>query len=126
MTQEFFAMHQFTIAELIQGLRRKDYSSVELTRHYLDRITRLDSTYNSYITPTAELALAQAAEADKRLAEGNAPALCGVPIAHKDIFCTEGVKTTCGSKMLDNFIAPYNATIVRSEEHTSELQSRPH
>jgi len=107
-------MHQFTIAELIQGLRRKDYSSVELTRHYLDRITRLDSTYNSYITPTAELALAQAAEADKRLAEGNAPALCGVPIAHKDIFCTEGVKTTCGSKMLDNFIAPYNATIVEN------------
>src|SRR5690554_955182 len=114
MTQEFFAMHQFTIAELIQGLRRKDYSSVELTRHYLDRITRLDSTYNSYITPTAELALAQAAEADKRLTEGNAPALCGVPIAHKDIFCTEGVKTTCGSKMLDNFIAPYNATIVEN------------
>src|SRR5690606_27190292 len=107
-------MHHFTIAELIQRLRRKDFSSAELTRHYLDRIARLDPTYNSYITVTSELALAQAADADKRLAAGNAPALCGVPIAHKDIFCTEGVRTSCASKMLDNFIAPYNATIVEN------------
>ncbi len=107
-------MHQFTIAELIQGLRRKDFSSTELTRHYLDRIARLDSTYNSYITVTEDLALQQAAAADQRLAAGNAPALCGVPIAHKDIFCTTGVRTSCASKMLDNFIAPYNATIVEN------------
>lgn len=105
-------MHQLTIAQIIEGLRRKDYSSVELTRHYLERIERLDSTYNSFITTTATQALEQAAEADRRLAQGDAPALCGVPIAHKDIFCTDGVRTSCGSKMLDNFIPPYNAAIV--------------
>jgi aspartyl-tRNA(Asn)/glutamyl-tRNA(Gln) amidotransferase subunit A len=107
-------MHQLTIAELVKGLRSKDFSSVEVTQHYLDRIQRLDGTYNSYITVTAELALAQAAAADVRLAAGNAPALCGVPIAHKDIFCTAGVRTSCASKMLDKFIAPYNATIVEN------------
>jgi len=105
-------MHKLTIAELVKGLRNKDFSSVEVTQHYLNRIARLDKTYNSYITVTPELAVAQAAAADKRLAESGAPALCGVPIAHKDIFCTMGVRTTCASKMLDNFIAPYNATIV--------------
>lgn len=107
-------MHQFTIAELVKGLRHKDFSSTELTRHYLDRIARLDGVYNSFITATPELALQQAAEADKRLAAGNAPLLCGVPIAHKDLFCTQGVRTSCASKMLDNFIAPYNATIVEN------------
>ena len=107
-------MHQFTIAELIKGLRNKDFSSAEVTQHYLDRIARLDKTYNSYITVTNEIALQQAAAADKRLAAGNAPALCGVPIAHKDIFCTTGVRTSCASKMLDKFIAPYNATIVEN------------
>lgn len=110
-------MHQFTIAELIQGLRRKDFSSTELTQHYLERIARLDPTFNSYITATPELAIAQAAAADQRLAAGNAPALCGIPLAHKDIFCTTGVRTSCGSKMLDNFIAPYNATIVENYLH---------
>ncbi len=105
-------MHNKTIAELISGLRNKEFSSVELTQHYLDRIQRLDGTYNSYISVTSDIALAQAAEADKRLAAGDAPALCGIPIAHKDIFCTNGVRTSCGSKMLDNFIPPYDATVV--------------
>jgi aspartyl-tRNA(Asn)/glutamyl-tRNA(Gln) amidotransferase subunit A len=105
-------MHNKTIAELISGLRNKEFSSVELTQHYLDRIQRLDGTYNSYISVTNDIALAQAAEADKRLATGDAPALCGIPIAHKDIFCTNGVRTSCGSKMLDNFIPPYDATVV--------------
>lgn len=107
-------MHELTIAQIIEGLRRKDYSSVELTRHYLERIERLDSTYNSFITQTGPQALEQAAEADRRLAQGDTPALCGVPIAHKDIFCTEGVRTSCGSKMLDNFVPPYNAAIVEN------------
>lgn len=107
-------MHQLTIAELVKGLRQKDFSSREVTQHYLDRIARLDQTYNSFITVTPELALAQADAADKRLAAGNAPTLCGIPIAHKDIFCTTGVRTSCASKMLDNFIAPYNATIVEN------------
>ncbi len=107
-------MHNLTIAELIKGLRNKDFTSVELTRHYLDRIKRLDGTYNSYVTVTEEIALAQAAAADERLAQGDAPDLCGIPIAHKDIFCTDGVRTSCGSKMLDNFVPPYDATVVEN------------
>jgi len=107
-------MHNLTIAELIKGLRNKDFTSVELTRHYLDRIKRLDGNYNSFVTVTEEIALAQAQEADERLASGDAPALCGVPIAHKDIFCTDGVRTSCGSKMLDNFVPPYDATVVEN------------
>jgi aspartyl-tRNA(Asn)/glutamyl-tRNA(Gln) amidotransferase subunit A len=107
-------MHNLTIAELIKGLRNKDFTSVELTRHYLDRIARLDSRYNSYITVTEEIALAQAKAADERLAQGDAPALCGIPLAHKDIFCTDGVRTSCASKMLDNFVPPYDATVVEN------------
>lgn len=107
-------MHKYTIAQLVKGLQNKDFSSIELTQHYLDRIARLDGAYNAYITVTGDIALQQAAAADQRLAAGSAPALCGVPIAHKDIFCTTGVRTSCGSKMLDKFIAPYNATIVEN------------
>ncbi|QKX17509.1 Asp-tRNA(Asn)/Glu-tRNA(Gln) amidotransferase subunit GatA [Microbulbifer sp. YPW1] len=105
-------MHQLTIAEIIRGLREKQFSSVEITSHLLERIQQLDGQYNSFITVTGEQALCEAAAADARLAEGNAPALCGVPIAHKDIFCTNGVRTSCGSKMLDNFVPPYDATVV--------------
>ncbi|WP_339672501.1 Asp-tRNA(Asn)/Glu-tRNA(Gln) amidotransferase subunit GatA [Dasania marina] len=105
-------MHQLTIAELLKGLDSKAFSSVELTQHYLDRIKQLDGNYNSYITVTAEQALAQAQAADQARSQGNAGLLSGIPIAHKDIFCTKGVKTSCGSKMLDNFIAPYDATVV--------------
>jgi aspartyl-tRNA(Asn)/glutamyl-tRNA(Gln) amidotransferase subunit A len=107
-------MHNKTIAELAQGLRSKEFSSEELTRHYLERIERLDSNYNSFITITPEQAITQAQAADQRLASGNQPMLCGVPIAHKDIFCTDGIRTSCGSKMLDNFTPPYNATIVEN------------
>ena len=107
-------MHNYTIAELIQKLKAKEFSSVEVTQHYLDRIKKLDSEYNSFITVTEEQALEQAKQADAKLAAGDAPELCGVPFAHKDIFCTEGVKTTCGSKMLDNFVPSYNATVVEN------------
>ena len=105
-------MHKLTIAELQQGLRDKTFSSRELTEHYLKRIQTLDTTYNSYISVCEEQALTAANKADAILATGNAPDLCGIPIAHKDLFCTEGVRTSCGSKMLDNFIPPYNARIV--------------
>ena len=105
-------MHNKTISELAQGLRDKAFSSVELTQHFLDRIQQFDSELNSFITVTPELALTQAKAADQLLASGNATALSGIPLAQKDIFCTDGMRTSCGSKMLDNFIAPYNATVI--------------
>ncbi len=104
-------MHNKTIAELAKGLRSGEFSSVELTSAFLDRIKQ-HKVLNAYVTVTEDLALQQAKAADARLATGDAELLTGIPIAQKDIFCTEGVKTTCGSLMLDNFIAPYNATVI--------------
>ena len=105
-------MHNKTIAELAQGLADGEFSSVELTQHFLQRIDELDSQYNSFITVTHEQALAEAKAADEIRAAGNAGKLTGIPMAHKDIFCTDGVLTTCGSKMLSNFTAPYDATVI--------------
>ena len=87
-------------------------SSVELTRHFLDRIERLNPALNALITLTAEQALIAAAAADRRRAAGGQGPLLGIPLIHKDIFCTDGVRTSCGSRMLDNFVAPYDATVV--------------
>jgi aspartyl-tRNA(Asn)/glutamyl-tRNA(Gln) amidotransferase subunit A len=106
------SLHELTLTALAKGLAAKQFSSVELTRHYLDRIARLDPQLNSFITVTADQALQQAAAADKAIAHGSAGLLSGIPIAQKDIFCTQNVRTSCGSKMLDNFISPYNATVV--------------
>ncbi|MDT8404388.1 Asp-tRNA(Asn)/Glu-tRNA(Gln) amidotransferase subunit GatA [Sulfuriflexus sp.] len=105
-------MHTKTISELAAALRAGEFSSEELTRAYLERIQLLDPKINSYITVAEEQALAMARAADARFATGEVMPLTGIPIAQKDIFCTEGVKTTCGSRMLDNFVAPYNATTV--------------
>jgi len=105
-------MKNKTLSELSQLLRNKDVSSVELTQYYLERIERLDPTLNSFISVTKEGAISQAERADQLITSGQAGPLTGLPIAHKDIFCTEGVRTSCGSKMLDNFVAPYNATVV--------------
>ena len=105
-------MYNKTIAELSQGLASGEYSSVELTRDFLQRIERLDRQYNAFITVTADNALAAAQQADAQRAKGNAGPFTGIPIAHKDIFCTEGVRTSCASKILDNFISPYDATVV--------------
>jgi len=104
-------MHTKTIKELSLGLQSGDYSSEELTLSYLKRIKQHEHL-NSFISLTEDRAIVAAKQADAMLAAGNAPLLTGVPMAHKDIFCTQGVKTSCGSKMLDNFIAPYNATVV--------------
>lgn len=106
-------MHNQSIAELSQKLRKREISSVELTRHFLDRIARYDKALNSFITVTPEVAMQAAKQADERLARGDTGTLVGIPIAQKDIFCTAGVKTSCGSKMLDNFISPYDATVVQ-------------
>ncbi|OGT72509.1 MAG: aspartyl/glutamyl-tRNA amidotransferase subunit A [Gammaproteobacteria bacterium RIFCSPLOWO2_02_FULL_57_10] len=105
-------MSRRTVAELSRSLAQGEFSSTELTRDYLDRIRKFNGVYNAYITVTEELALAQAAAADQRRARGEHGPLTGIPLAHKDIFCMQDVLTTCGSKMLANFISPYNATVV--------------
>ena len=106
-------MHEKTIAELAHDLDAKKISSVELTQHYLDRIKALDPQLNSFITVTEEHALNDAKNADELRAKGKAGRITGIPVAQKDIFCTLGVKTSCGSKMLDNFISPYDATVIK-------------
>ena len=105
-------LHRLSIREMTEGLKTAQFSSRELTQHYLDRIAKIDDRVQSYVTVTPEQALAQADAADGLLKSGMAGLLTGVPIAHKDIFCTQGIKTTAGSKMLDNFVSPYDATVV--------------
>ena len=105
-------IHAKTVAELAAGLKKKEFSSVELTKLYLDRVEASQRELNAFVSVTRDEALAEAAAADRALAAGNAGPITGVPIAHKDIFCTQGIRTTCGSRMLDNFVAPYDATVV--------------
>ncbi len=107
-------MHSKTIAELALGLRSGEFSSEELTRSYLDRINATNDKLNAFITVTDEQAMTQAQAADQRIAAGDAGILTGIPIAHKDIFCTDGVRTSCASKMLDPFIAPYDARVIEN------------
>jgi len=109
-------MHLRSLAEQARALREGEISSIELTRLYLDRCERLNTDLNALITLTAESALARAKAADRAIAGGRAGALTGLPLLHKDLFCTRGVRTSCGSRMLDNFIAPYDATVVRRLE----------
>jgi aspartyl-tRNA(Asn)/glutamyl-tRNA(Gln) amidotransferase subunit A len=105
-------LHDLSIGALADRLAARELSSVELTRHFLARIERLNPGLNAVITVTAQDALADAARADARLKAGERGSLLGIPLIHKDIFCTDGVRTSCGSRMLDNFIAPYDATVV--------------
>ena len=101
-----------SLTQLGAAMRAKKISSVELTQGYLDRISKLNPQLNAFITLNPEVSLAQARAADARLAAGNADALTGIPIAQKDIFCAKGWLTTCGSKMLHNFVSPYNAHVI--------------
>ncbi|HEX7012786.1 MAG TPA: Asp-tRNA(Asn)/Glu-tRNA(Gln) amidotransferase subunit GatA [Steroidobacteraceae bacterium] len=105
-------LHRLTLAELSEGLRARRFSSVELVRHYLERIRRFNPDLNAFITVTEERALEAARKADEQLAAGEALRLTGLPLVHKDIFCTDGVLTTCGSRMLSNFVSPYDATVI--------------
>jgi|TARA_B110000240_G_scaffold4221_1_gene4773 aspartyl-tRNA(Asn)/glutamyl-tRNA(Gln) amidotransferase subunit A len=105
-------MHTKTLSELSTSLHKGDISSVELTQHYLDRIRTHNNQLNAYITVCEDKALEQARAADQKIQQKTAGKLTGIPIAHKDIFCTKGIRTSCASKMLDNFISPYNATVV--------------
>lgn len=106
-------MHQLSLSELSAALGRKEFSAEELATSLLARIEQLDSRYNSFITITRDLALQQARSADQRRAQGDSGPLLGIPLAHKDLFCTKDVRTSCGSRMLDNFAAPYDATVVK-------------
>ncbi len=106
-------MFRQTLAELSRALAAKKISSTELIEHYLNRIKKHDAQLNSFITVTEQHALSQARAADDRRANGDNSPLNGLPLAQKDIFCTNGIKTSCGSKMLDNFIAPYDATVAK-------------
>ena len=105
-------MHQLTLADIARALAAKQFSAEELSRELLGRIRQIDPQLNSFITVTEELALEQARAADARRAAGENGALLGAPLAHKDLFCTKGVLTSCASKILTGFKAPYDATVV--------------
>ena len=105
-------MHNATIKNLSVELAARKISSVELTRHLINRIKKLNNSYNCFITLGEEASLKQAEAADRLRAAGNGQPLTGVPIAQKDIFCAKGWLTTCGSKMLSNFVSPYDAHVV--------------
>ncbi len=107
-------MIELGLAPLSRALAKGEFSSVELTQAYLQKIAQENSDLNAYVTVCEELALSQARAADEARSQGNAGPLTGIPIAHKDLFCTKGIRTACGSKMLDNFIAPYDATVVEN------------
>ena len=102
-----------SLEQLGQMLANKTISSVELTQEYLNRIDALNPNINAYVTLDKDKTLAQAKAADARIAAGKAEALTGIPIAQKDIFCANGWRTTCGSHMLENFIAPYDAFVIK-------------
>ena len=105
-------MKDLSLNELHQGLKNKDFSSVELTQYYLNQIKDLNTDINAFITVDEEKSIQQAQQADQLISQNHISELTGIPIAQKDIFCASSWKTTCGSKMLDNFYAPYDSKVV--------------
>jgi aspartyl-tRNA(Asn)/glutamyl-tRNA(Gln) amidotransferase subunit A len=105
-------MHKATLAGLARELAAKKVSSVELTRHYLDRIEAHNGALNAFITVDRDRSLAQAKAADARIAKGEGARLTGIPVAHKDLYCAKGWRTTAGSRILANFVAPYDAHVI--------------
>ena len=112
MSSDGSALHARTLTELATGLADREFSSRELTEALLSRINDLGGKLNAFITITADEALQAADHADKQIASNSAGPLTGLPIVHKDIFCARGIRTTCGSRMLENFVSPYDATVV--------------
>ena len=104
-------MHNKTVSELKKYLKEKKISSLELTKHFIDRVKNIDSQLNSFVSITEEYAITQAKKIDLEISKGEVRPLAGIPLAQKDIFCTKDLKTTCGSKMLENFVSPYNSTV---------------
>lgn len=105
--------HKKSVAELSNALHQGDVTSEQLTQHFLSRIEKYDNNLKCFIEVCPEVALSQAAKADEAFKNGSASVLTGIPFAHKDIFCTDGVRTTAGSKMLENFVPPYDATVTQ-------------
>ncbi len=106
-------LYELTIHEAHQLLKNKDISSTELTRAVLDRIAAVDDKIDAFITVSRELALQQAEKADAVIAGGNCTPLTGIPLGIKDLMCTRNLTTTCGSKILQNFVPPYDATVIQ-------------
>ena len=113
--------YKLSIKEKLEGLKSGSFSSLEITNSYLERIKSLDNKINSFITLTESEAIKSAKESDKRYKNKENLPLDGIPIAHKDIFCTKGVLTTCGSKMLENFLSPYSSTVTRKFEESGSI-----
>ena len=100
------SLHRLTVHELQEMLASRKISAVELTKDVLDRILKVEDKVKAYITLDPEGALKQAEVADKQIKEGTGGALCGIPLSIKDVLCTEGMRTTCGSRILENFVPP--------------------
>ena len=106
-------IHRMTLSQLKSNLVAKNLSSREITESFIKRISETNKSLNAFITITEEQAISQSVEADENIAKGKAKSLTGLPFAHKDLFCTDGILTTCASKMLSNFVPPYDATVVK-------------
>jgi len=114
-------MNYKSVTEILKAIKTKEISATEITNEYLKRIKASDGDLNCFITLTEEIALNRAKEIDKDISKSNFKPLSGLPIAQKDIFCTKGVKTSCGSKMLDNFVSPYDATVIEKLNHAGTI-----
>ncbi len=114
-------MLNLSLKQLSAALAKREFSSVELTQYFLNRAAAFNPTLNAFITLNPDASLALARQADARLASGQVQVLTGIPVAHKDIFCTKGWLTTCGSKMLHNFVSPYDAHVIEQFNHAGAV-----
>ena len=106
-------LHALTLNQAHHMLKTKEITSVELTRAVLDRVTALEPQVHAYISVAADEALAAAEKADQAIAQGHMDPLTGIPLGIKDVICTRDLRTTCGSRMLENFVPPYDATVMQ-------------